>query len=376
MNLLMISGNSTTAEGKMDAFYYLLEEFSKHWSHIDVICPKAVPANTLKLFGNVNFHPSPLPKIFQPLFIAFKGWQISRNRKYALMTVHEYAPFLHGWGAQLLWLLRRIPFVSEFHHIEGYPHAANWKERLRRWLSGGYARWIHSKALKLRVVNRHETPGFLMAHGVPSSKLVYIPSTTLNHQAFFPQPLEKKFDLIYVGRLAANKGLLELLLITAKLRSKRPELKVLFVGTGPLRSTLENEAEKLGLEHNIQFWGWARSAEEIALLMNQSRVFVLNSRAEGGPRTPVEAMACGIPVATTPVGIMRDLIQPGINGVLLPWKTEEAAQAIEAMLDDPALQKKMGEEGRRSVAGFSREAVAANYASTYHQLVRAGDAPV
>jgi glycosyltransferase involved in cell wall biosynthesis len=96
---------------------------------------------------------------------------------------------------------------------------------------------------------------------------------------------------------------------------------------------------------------------------------VCAATAEGGPRVTVEAMACGVPVISTPVGMMRELVRDGENGLLFQWDAAELAAKIRLLLDDESRRREIAERGRVSVQGFHADKTIENYARGYHQLI-------
>ncbi|MDP2947236.1 MAG: hypothetical protein Q8N88_03910, partial [Nanoarchaeota archaeon] len=87
MKLLMITGDRALAQGREGPFYYMLEEFSKYWERIDIICPRLrqgfggqVKLHVQKFFNNVYVHSSNLPLILQPWFIFKKGKEIFKEQ--------------------------------------------------------------------------------------------------------------------------------------------------------------------------------------------------------------------------------------------------------------------------------------------------------
>ena len=115
-NLLMITGDRSLAQGKVGAFYSTLEEFSKHWDRIDIICPIVEKVKTKELFDNVFIHTYPWHLIFQPLFIVKIGKELIQRYKHSLITVHDYPPFYNGLGAFILSLFTWIPYILDIHH--------------------------------------------------------------------------------------------------------------------------------------------------------------------------------------------------------------------------------------------------------------------
>ncbi len=371
MNLLMVSGNTLTAQGKRDSFFYMLEEFSKYWNRIDVLCPPSSGATDRTVHGNVYFHPSPLSKLVHPLWIVRQGLKLARERSYHLMTIHEYPPFFNGLGGVMLSKRTGIPFISEFHHIEGYPKAANLEEYFRKLLSKIYVPWIAKRALRIRVINRNETPEFLLQHGVPPEKLIYLNSSFLELESFRPLSLPKEYDFVYCGRLVRTKGLSELIKALEICQRRRPTVKLLLIGAGPLEKKLKREVKRRNLEKNVVFWGWAKDFTEIGRLFNQSKVFVITSYAEGGPKTPLEAMACGIPIITTPVGLMKEIIRDGENGFLVSWSPPEIASRMMDLLENEGLRQTLIQNGLSLVPRFARKEIVGAYAAGYQSVLSA-----
>jgi glycosyltransferase involved in cell wall biosynthesis len=321
--LLMISGDTALAEGKRGAFYNTLEEFHKHWDRIDIICPRSnqKPKNqNLKFFNNVEVHPSPWPKILQSLWILKTGLKIYKAYKFDIMTVHEYPPFYNGLGARLLWRKIKIPYVLELMHIPGLPKPANLKEALYKILAGVFIGWDSARAKAVRVINRNEVPSFLRLAGVSEDKIKHIPAFYIDFNIFKPLNLEKKYDLIFVGRLEKNKGI-DLLLEIAK----KSNLKILIVGAGSMHDSIKSKIENCKLK--IVLHGFAKDSHEIANLINQSRALIMLSYNEGGPRVILEALACGVPVVATSVGIVPEIID-GTNGKIIDWSADDAISAF------------------------------------------------
>ena len=171
MNLIMLSGDTAAASGRAGAFTSTLEEFARHWERIDVLTPAAPTAGQRVLFGNVHFWPAAPPRLLQPVFIVRRGRQLAAQRNYALILSHDYGFFLNGIGAARLGAAIGVPYVSEIHHVEGFPQAASSGERVRRIAAGIYLRWARNRARAFRVVNSQELPALLHTHGIAAHKV-------------------------------------------------------------------------------------------------------------------------------------------------------------------------------------------------------------
>jgi len=357
----MITGDRSLAQGKRGAFYNTLEEFHKHWERIDIICPNVSGQRTTELFGNVVVHPSPWPLIFQPFWISKQGRRLFREQRFDIMTVHEYPPFYNGLGAWLLHRITGLPYMLEVMHVPGFPKAGNLKERFYRWLMWSFIKYDARPARAVRVINKKQTPGFLVQAGVPKEKIIDIPAFYIDLAIFQPQMLEKKYDAIFVGRLVENKGVYMFLDAV-----KKSGATALLVGTGPELSGIKKYIAHHDLSHKVTIHGWARDHQEVASLLNRSRVLIMPSFNEGGPRVVLEAMACGVPVLATPVGIVPDIV-PQQNHI--PWDGEKIAQSLKHLLTDEQVYHQASEQGLQTASLFEKEKAIRNYAEQIQKLV-------
>ena len=370
VNLLMLSGDASVAQGKDGAFYQMLRRFAAYWDRIDILCPRAPGAANRVIHDTVHIHPAPGGKLRQPAYIRARGRALIAERPYALITSQDFGFFYNGVGAYLLTRGLRIPWVSEIHHVEGYPRAVTRREQLYRAAARLYIPWAARHVAAFRVVNHVELPTLLHGWGVPAAKIRVRPALYLDLGMLRPLPgVEKRYDVLFVGRLASNKGLFTLLDALALARAAHPTVTLALRGDGPLRGQLEAYAAARGLVGNIHWLPRVERAEDMTHLYNQARMVVCASTAEGGPRVTVEAMACGVPVVTTPVGMMAELIITGINGLMFNWDADELAAHITCLLDDEALRARLGAAGMEAARRFDADAVIAGYARGYHDLI-------
>ena len=380
------------ASGKRGAFYNTLEEFHKYWERIDIIAPKNTKhrtqstnktqnpiskTQTAVLFGNVFVHISPWPLVFHPLWFLKKGLEIYKEQKFDLMTVHEFPPFYNGIAARLLWQRTKVPYVLEIMHIPGYPRATSFKERFYRGLMKAFIKHDSVKAKAVRVINKKQAPDFLKKAGISEHKLIYIPAFYIDLEVFNKKNIEKKYDLVFAARLEKNKGIIELLKAVKLLKAHSNILKnvgmlvrLLIVGSGPLKKELVDFVEANGLKENVFFSGWLATSDEVAKAYSSAKIFVNPSYNEGGPRVVLEAMACCLPVITTKVGLMLDIIKDGENGLFTGWRPEEMAEKIIFLMDNKALQDKFSVAGIELVGQFEKRSAIKNYADNLKYLLQ------
>ncbi len=155
--------------------------------------------------------------------------------------------------------------------------------------------------------------------------------------------------LLFVGRLAAVKGVPILFQAIDKLKGDMPELQLKLIGDGPERTTLESMSKRLGLDDQVEFLGY-KNQSEVAEALLQTDLFVLPSFAEGVPVVLMEAMASGVPVITTQIAGIPELVSHGESGWLVPPGDVDAlCAALTRAFIDPPERQAMGEEGRETV---------------------------
>ena len=372
--LLMITGLGSAkdlASGKKGAFYNTLEEFHKYWERVDIVCPR-VKSEKLKvksLFGNVYLHISPWPIIFHPFWFLKKGIDIYKEQKFDLMTVQEFPPFYNGIGARLLWNRIKVPYVLEIMHIPGYPKAASFKEIFYRGLMKVFIKYDSAKAKAIRIINQRQTPDFLKKAGISERKMVYIPAVYIDLEIFSKKNVEKKYDLVFAARLEKNKGIIYLVKAIELVKKQKPDITLLVIGGGPLKERLKKYIAGKGLSENIIFSGWLETAQDVSSAYNGARIFISPSLNEGGPRVVLEAMACGLPVITTKVGLMPDIIKDGENGLFTGWLPEQLAEKIIFLMDNKVLQDKFSVAGMELVRQFEKKAAIKNYAEKLKSFI-------
>ncbi len=174
-----------------------------------------------------------------------------------------------------------------------------------------------------------------------------------------------------VGRLAEVKRQDVLLRAAARLSREFPDVRVLVVGDGPERATLETLAADLGLSPRVHFAGYRPRPEELLQVMD---VFALTSRSEGFPVSLLEAWRAGVPVACSAVGGIPAVVRSGVNGLLFPAGDDAAAAiAIATVLRDPVLATLLGSAGRDEFQRrYSLDRMAAEYDRLYRTTPAVG----
>ncbi len=158
---------------------------------------------------------------------------------------------------------------------------------------------------------------------------------------------DRDFAIISVASLKPLKRIDALLRVAARLAGSGVPVRTIVAGDGSERASLEALARELGIAEKVSFLG---NRDDVHRLLKASDVFVLASRTEAFPNVVLEAMATGLPVVTTDVGSVREMVEPGRSALVVPTGDDSALEtALLTLSNDVALQHKLGERGREIV---------------------------
>lgn len=172
--------------------------------------------------------------------------------------------------------------------------------------------------------------------------------------------------ILYVGRLDLIKGVNYLLQAAKTILSQYEYVKFIIVGDGSLRKQYE---EFVGpFSGNIVFTGFR---EDIPALMNIADIFVLPSLSEGAANAAMEASSSGLPLIATNVGGMPEVVSDGQTGILIkPKDVGGLVKAMERLIDNRALARKMGQRGReRMEERYNWEIICDKFEKMYRDII-------
>jgi glycosyltransferase involved in cell wall biosynthesis len=378
MRLLMVSGDRQVTIGERGPFDSMQSIFSTWFERIDVLCPRPPGQPTVfTIHGNVHFHPARCSRLGMARYIVERGTELLAAQGAELIVSHDYGWFYNGLGSARLSRRSGVPYLSELHHVPGHPVPADLRERLDKCAARLYVAWAKSRAEAFRVVNSTEMPALLRSWGVREEQILVLPSLYIDLETFRPSAEPEPFDqdVVFVGRLVNNKGLDRILDALAMLRRRGAPHRALIVGKGPLAKRVRRQAVDAGLGQAIQFIEWVATPSDLARLYRRSRVAVCASTCEGGPRVTVEAMACGTPVVSTPVGVMTELLRSGTAGRLCDFTARGLADTLQPILEDPQLRARLGAQACRDVQRFERRRALEVYARGLIELAQRARGP-
>jgi len=254
----------------------------------------------------------------------------------------------------------------------------SWKSGWQLWLD----RRLIGRTDRL-VGNSQSVVDFYRELGVPDAKLACIPNgidlpeavsdtiptashrTPLRHELNCPPDA---FVAGFIGRLARQKRVEDLIWAVETLRQIRTQLHLVLIGDGPERARLEEFTRNVNCHEHTHFTG---HREDATRFLGAFDVFCLASSFEGMSNSVMEAMAAGLPVIASDIPPNRELVIPDETGFLCKLgDTVGFMQFLRRLIDEPGLGARLGAAGRERIRDkFSVRQMIDKYASLYRQLV-------
>jgi glycosyltransferase involved in cell wall biosynthesis len=173
--------------------------------------------------------------------------------------------------------------------------------------------------------------------------------------------------IICVARFRAQKNHRALIEAVAHVREQVPAVRLQLVGEGNTRAQIEEHVHRIGLSESVEFVG---TAADVWPLLARARVFALVSTYEPLGIAALEAMAAGLPLVVSAVGGLREVVEDGDTGFLVPPDDiRELAHRLTRLLRDDELAMKMGKRAREAAQRYHADRTAEGYARVYERLL-------
>ena len=177
--------------------------------------------------------------------------------------------------------------------------------------------------------------------------------------------------LVFCGRIGARKGAFDLVqALTYLTDDQKAMTQLMMAGDGDLEQG-HSLSEQLHLSEQVTFLGWL-SPQKRDQLLAHADIFILPSYNEGLPVAILEAMAWGLPIITTPIGGIPEVIIPNQNGLLVePGNVQQLSKAIQLLIEDPQLRRSLGEAARETAKSFDASTYGDRLATIYDVVLQA-----
>ncbi len=291
--------------------------------------------------------------------------EVITDKKPELICAHDWMAIL---GSYQKTLTHRIPLVVFLHSLEsgragGIIHTFKGPEENR--FGGVYAgsRTIRDiEALGIKKADVCFTVGKNMVeevkkvgamHGISPEEIerkTYPIHHGIDTKKYRPIKVEKEYDVIFIGRFAIVKGVMELLIAAKLLKQSYPDIKVKLIGGGELEEEILRWVAREKMEKNILISTKWHAPEEKALEINKAKIAVAPSKYEPHGQFDLEAGACGVPCINGTGGFMERMIDNYTALQCNPFDPRDIAEKIDFLLKNEAKIEEIGRNARGFVA--------------------------
>lgn len=291
----------------------------------------------------------------------------------------------HTYGTHQVTVARRhlrrrgTPFVLTAHFHPIWSIEGGWfRHRLRGFYDRRVAGGVVASAARL-IVQTREEERLLRSLGLPLPPVEVIPPgyTPLPPAEPGSRIARERFGIdgpfaLFVGRLASNKGLLELAEAFAPLARRDPSAHLLLVGEdGGMAARLDAKVASLGIARQVHRVGYLADDAVLAALYREARLTVLPSEYEAFGLVLLESLSQGTPVVASRVGGIPEFVTDGESGLLVRFGDRAAlSESLERLFADPELARRLGSHGQREVVPrFRWEEIAGRIDRVYAEVV-------
>ena len=259
----------------------------------------------------------------------------------------DQIPYLPVLPVLLIAKLRRIPVLLTWHEWWGEDY---WRQYLGPW--GSAAAHLERALARLApqlVVHSPVTARQLRNAGVSAERIAIVPNGVDLDLLRSAPASERRFDVLFVGRLLAHKGAHLLVEALARLRADGLRLSCGIVGEGPERPRLHGMIVGAGLSDEVALLGRVEHHREVLGLLKSAKTFALPTTREGYGLAVAEALACGTQVVTTNHvdNNAQHLVQHGVNGWLCEANVGSLTSALEKAACSPIERSSVAATGAR-----------------------------
>jgi glycosyltransferase involved in cell wall biosynthesis len=300
----------------------------------------------------------------------FELARILRREQVALLHAHQYTPFFYALMARLLGRQVPVLFTEHGRHFPDYP-------RRKRVLAN---RLLLRRCDRVVGVGESVGQALIANEGLPPHRVEII-HNGIDCHAFASRGTDRRalrdelgvaagdLVLVQVARLDYLKDHATAIRTMERVIARIPTAKLFLIGDGPERGTLEQLIRQRKLTDCVRLLG---SRNDVARLLSTADLFLLTSISEGIPLTVLEAMSAGLPIISTRVGGIAEVVSDGVTGFLAAAGDDlTLSEHVLRLGADPALRSHMGDQGHlRARTFFSEVRMHNSYQRLYEEMLR------
>jgi len=305
-----------------------------------------------------------------PLAEVLMLWHLYRQERPDLVHHVALKPVMFGALARLL---AGVP--AQVNAVAGLGWLFTTSRRLVRLIRPLIRRILAAlldRPSSITIVQNPEDFAVLNNAGIRKQRLCLIPGAGVDTVSFHPAPVpEGQVCIMLVSRMLRDKGVGEFVEAASILAGKGVKARFILVGdpdSANPASIPESVLRDWHGKNGVEWWG---RREDMAKVWQSAHIACLPSYREGMPKSLLEASACGLPIVTTDVPGCRDVVNDGVEGLLVPARDAAAlAAAIGWLIDDAQERSRMGENSRaRAIGEFSQEKIIARTLAVYGEVL-------
>lgn len=297
-----------------------------------------------------------------------------------LDVIHTHHPILLGQTAARKAAELGLPLVFTFHtQYWEYTHYIPFpQEAIQEFLKNAVHRWLREYIQKCQhiIIPSESIKEILVRDYGLEERYTVIPTGTdlAPYQCAGWQALRKEKGwqdetvLISVGRLAPEKNWDTLLRAFAKVASQKPNLRLVLIGDGPAKATLESLASELGIAEHVTFTG-ALPFDKVPCHLKAADIFAFASVTETQGLVTIEAMAAGLPIVAVDGSGTRDIVEHEKQGFLVENDADALAKGIQNLLADPQRMKRFSNNALKKAKTFDINELGKQMVSVYQQAI-------
>jgi glycosyltransferase involved in cell wall biosynthesis len=275
-------------------------------------------------------------------------WRLS-TKEIDLVYIHvseRGSAFRQAVTATISWIFRK-PVILHSHSADFHVFYANLTPMIRRGLS-----WVFGNSTRFIVLSHSWKKFYVENLGLKPDRVIVLPNP-VKFPSKIPQRINsEKIIFLFLGKIGERKGAFDLISAFDAIPSERRQNVELIIAGDGEGQRARDLIKKLDLSQYIKILDWVNEQQRDELL-EKANIFILPSYNEGLPMALLEAMSWGLPVITTPVGGIPELVISDKNGLLInPGEVEQLSAAMQSLIENETLRLSLGNTARETVSPF------------------------
>jgi len=314
----------------------------KHWEGQDIVRREGV-----RLWGMCpprDLFINDRRSISEALYVGWRALPVLPRERFDVIDCQNF-PYFPCFSAKVASMLRRSRLIITWHEV----WAQYWYQYLgRKGMLGAATERLAGKLAKVNLVGTRHNMEMLLSLGVKEDTITLLSIGGISLPDIERiRPSDKTSDVIFAGRLIKAKGVDNLLMALAYLKTSQIGANLSIIGDGPERAALEALSRELGIQDKVRFHGNIEDDAEVISMMKSARVFVYPAAPEGGwSLSIIEANACGLPAISFRSGKLGDneVVVDGYNGLLAEQEVpDDLGTKIRLVLEQPPLRTRLSQ---------------------------------